>query len=114
MFDSKSLMSALAFTLSITHSIQKKPLTTTYIVAIISAILFLFLILFICICHFTQKCKKKKVSHADNDLYSESGLIPGTKSQAFLIPPIYYTDNVEDPLIQEDLNERVNTKYKQI
>ena len=92
---------------SITESISLSPqpelhnMNTMVIVTIIIVLcgIFILIILFF-------KCfnTKNANSREDSEKYSETA--------KFLIPPIFYTKNVKDPLYQEDLSEHALQRLK--
>ncbi|KAH0785208.1 hypothetical protein GPJ56_010851 [Histomonas meleagridis] len=54
-----------------------------------------------------SSCMKKENS-------SDGGTLAQKKAIGNLIPPIFYTDKVKDPLLQEDLSDHALQKYQRL
>lgn len=79
-----------------------KPLdATTILPVILSVILIAIVVMMIvlCICK-SRSCKHERDS---TDVGAHSPLHPTSK----LIPPVFYTEDMRDPLLQEDLREHM-------
>lgn len=61
-----------------------------------------FVIFIIILLIFNYFKSKRKIQKETSDAFSDTG--------KFLIPPIFYTKNVKDPLFQEDLSEHALQK----
>lgn len=68
----------------------------TWPLVIAGALILILILILIVYCCKSAKCSNKKENHGESD------------STMNLIPPIFYTEDMRDPLYQEDLRE----KYK--